>query len=263
MNKNSILQHLSVFNMVPEEAEIYVFLLKHGESSPRDIAKETGLKRPSVYNYIESLVRQQLAQWKIGAAGKIAIPINPENLSLKIDELKRQQHQIQQAYHDVLPELQSLRKPGDFSTDVKYYVGVEGVKQVILNSLQARNGVYGYSTFGRASVVGQDFINEFRSQWLETDQIDHVIISNEKIAESIPSTVRDPRFYSTQKLRYYPKDKLYISNDIMFYNNIYAVSNLDPQRPYAYEIYNDEVVKTELSIFNILWENAKKIKWSI
>jgi len=61
-----------------------------------------------------------------------------------------------------------------------------------------------------------------------------------------------------QHTRVISKDKLYISGDITIYNNVFAVAYWKHGEVVGVEIENAELVKTQRSIFELLWEIANR-----
>lgn len=53
--------------------------------------------------------------------------------------------------------------------------------------------------------------------------------------------------------------KLYLSSDIIIYNDKIAIISLEKNNLSGVEITNQEMVKTQKSLFDIVWEVAKSL----
>jgi len=252
---------LQEFNLTLEEIVVYLELLKLGEASVLELARHTKLKRTSVYNYLNFLVQKRLAAWTKDQQGKKAIASEPENLSLQVDNEREKYKKLVNIFNEIVPELQSLKIRKPFSTQVKYYAGIEGLRKMISNSLNSHKNLYGYSCYGRNDVLGRDFMKDFRLKWVETKIYDHVICNDQAVGYTFPKEVMINEYLDLQEVRFLPRDKFYITSDIMIYNNVYAVASLDIKNPMGVEIINEEIVKTQMSLFNYMWEIAKPTKW--
>jgi sugar-specific transcriptional regulator TrmB len=261
MNIAILQEHLKKFNLNSEEAAVYINLLKLGEASVSDLATAAHLKRPATYNYVDALIKKGLVSWKEGSRGKKVEAQDPINLSQYVDQVKNSFYSLQSVYNEIVPELKSLQAKKDFSTQVKYYEGVKGLRQMVTNTLQAEEKIYGYSYYRRNDVLGLEFMKEFREKWVKAKLKDHVIVNDSNINKKFPKQVLVKEYLKYHELRMLPAETFYISSDIMIYNNVYAVANLDVNNPIGVEIINEEITKTQLSIFNILWKIAKPAEW--
>lgn len=260
-NTGSILQQLQDVNLTVPEAEIYVALLQLGEVSIVELAKHVKVKRPSIYNQLLSLEKKELVAWVNSPRGKKVIALNPEKLLSQTTETQQRLQSMNTTIQNLIPQLNVLKKQTDFFTEIKYYQGESGIRQMIQNSLSAHKSLYGYSAYGRSEVVGADFMKIFRKEWVSKKIRDNVIINDDKIATKLPKVVMVPEYLKYQEIRTLPKEKFHISSDIMIYNNVYAVASLDPKNPMGVEVYNEEIVRTQMSIFNILWDLAEPTEW--
>jgi len=261
MDISIIQQQLEKVNLSSEEALVYASLLQLGEVSVLKLARKTGLKRPSVYNYLKTLTEKKLIRWNNTPRGQTVAATDPENLSLQLDREREKYRNLVDVLNNLLPELNSLKVQKNFSTQVRYYEGVQGIKQLITNTLNARKEIFGYSCYGRNQVVGKDFMKDFRDKWVKAKLFDYVIVNNLALSRRFPKEVLVKDYLKYQKIRILPEKEFYITGDIMIYNNVYAVASLDQKNSMGVEIINEEIVKTQMSIFKLLWKIAKPIDW--
>ena len=84
-------QQLIQFGLTKSQANVYLALLKLGQTTILEIAKETKLKRASIYNYIEELINLGLVS-KIPIGTKIYF--KAENPLLLLSHFQKKQKSL-------------------------------------------------------------------------------------------------------------------------------------------------------------------------
>lgn len=105
-----------------KEAKIYLALLQLGPSTPYQIAKKAGLKRPTAYVIAEELVEKGLIVHVPGEEKKRYIARMPDSFFEEAESKLRKAK-------SVLPELRSFQKGTVEKPSIMYYEGPEGVRQ--------------------------------------------------------------------------------------------------------------------------------------
>ena len=130
----NLIEGLTNFNLTKQEATLYVLLLKAGQLTGYEAAKQTGISRSNTYTALAGLVEKGAAY--VLEEGKVTryTPVAPEEFcSNKISRLE----EIKQ---DILQQLPV------FTSDVDGYVTIKG-EQEIINKLrntvrQAKERIY-------------------------------------------------------------------------------------------------------------------------
>ena len=130
----TILQNLGI----PENSiRIYARLLECGYSNARQLAENLNLPRPTVYDNLKLLINNGLVTEKEEDNKKlfgIDDTRNLQNLArTKIEKLKISEQQI----IDILPSLNGKTKT--LQPKIKFYSGVDGIKQVLRDLLWYEN----------------------------------------------------------------------------------------------------------------------------
>lgn len=105
------------------EAKIYLTLLKQGQSVISDISKHSGIKRATVYQYIDDLVVRDIIRKTVKGKRTMYYPEDPKKL-LTIVEKK------QKMIKKVFPELEQLYLHSSSKPVVRFYEGKEGMRSV-------------------------------------------------------------------------------------------------------------------------------------
>jgi len=119
-----LIQSLKNIGLNEKEAKIYLSLLELSRASAYQIAKNSGLKRPTVYVILEELVNKGVVRKIPGQKIINYSPTNPEELlaiiQSKIDSAQK-----------ALPELKALgRGRLRKKVYVSYYEGLSGIKEM-------------------------------------------------------------------------------------------------------------------------------------
>lgn len=130
-----ILKTLKTVGLNEKEALVYKAILENGPSSPQEISRLSGLKRPTTYVILSELVYKGISFLIPYSQKKIYRVISPEELLKKVEEKIK-------IVREQLPELQALQKS---ETEEKPYVlffdGVDGIKQIMDYKLEeVKNG---------------------------------------------------------------------------------------------------------------------------
>jgi len=125
----------------PTEAKIYVAGLPHAAVGVRELVKRTGVKRPTAYHALETLLQKGLAS-KSAAAGRVTFSMTaPERFGSLIDRQIGALENKKRSLASVLPHLASLRAAGTGEgARVSHYEGIDGIKTVVDEALYCRSG---------------------------------------------------------------------------------------------------------------------------
>ena len=235
------------------EAIIYEYLLKQGETSAGEIIKKSTLKRGLVYNTLANLRQKGLVSQR--TKDKIAYfsPNHPEQLNEYIHKqenlLKKAKNTFEANMSSIISDFNLISsKPG-----VKYFEGMEGLKKVLANILTSKETV---SSFVDVEVV---------VKYIEKLNNKHVG-EREKIDLHKRVIVTDSSFARDYLKGYHPKitefkfidHKLYpIYSIIEIYDGKVAFISLSEKGAISMIVTDENIYKFNKSIFRYIWTRAK------
>lgn len=259
MNILSPEMYLNNLGLDEKESRIYLYITQYPGHTVQKIARATSINRTTVYRYLQSLVQKNLAEWIIGTRGKMVRAAPPGNLEMFLVQQKQKISSLETALPQMINNLRLFTPNEKFETQVRYYKGEEGIKQMIWNTLKTTETVRSYAPVGkRREVIDKKFEDLFEKEWSLRGLKDRVI-TNETRLKLIPERlVRN--YIKTLQIRIIPAKKFYINNDITIYNNIVAIASLEKGNLVGVEIENEEIAKTQKSIFKIIWDVGKPYK---
>ncbi|MBU0976276.1 MAG: helix-turn-helix domain-containing protein [Patescibacteria group bacterium] len=258
MNKDSNSEVLQKLGLNDKEIVIYLHLTNSGVQSIKQISDATSVNRTTVYRYLESLIKKDLIEWIIGERGRKVQVTPPNNIKLYLSEKKQRLENLEKTIPSLISQLQMIKPIEKFATQVRYYKGEEGIKQIIWNTLQTKGPLYSYTPLGRRDVINPDFEDRFEHEWARRKLIDKVI-TNETHLDYFRKNLVDS-YKKTLEVRILPSDKFYITSDTSIYNNTVSIMSFEKEALAGVEIDNKEMASNQKSIFNIVWEVAKPFK---
>lgn len=259
-DKSGIIINLHALGLSELEAKIYASLVDKPSQTALQLSRSLAIPRTSVYDTLIRLGERGLVE-RVLRSKSTSYKASPVTSFTKL--MKDQQDQLD-SMSNALKTLESQLKTrvgSPKNTEVRYYQGAEGMRQMIWNSLRAEHEIVGYSVFGRVDVVGEKFYNNYVEEFRSRHLVDRAIANptERTIGYINKNVVGGKHQQSLDNIRLLPTKELYIAGDTSIYNNIYAVCYWQGHEVVGIEIENPDYVRHELSIFNLLWEQAKEV----
>ncbi len=259
MNTLSELEKLGLTN---KQAELYVTLLKYPNLRIAEIARFTQTPRSSVYENLNVLLKLGLAEEVIKDGYKT---LQPYSVSVMKHVLRERVVQIQEQAK-ILQRLEKTIALSEESgtqqpTTVRYYKGVAGARQLMWNTLKAKDVVCVYSEWGRSNYVGARFYKSFVSESYRRSFSEHVLINPyTRVLDSIKTNLGSSTSRTTiENIRAINKKDVPIKGETFIYNNVYTQMYLKGREINGFEIESDQFVNTQRSIFIALWKSAQPV----
>lgn len=109
--------------LTSQESQVYLSVLQHGASIPTDIARNCGLKRTSVNNYISSLLQKGFLQKNISGKRLSYIAESPENIFKDLE--RKRQH-----FLDKLPQMNHMFTNASHKANIRYFEWKKGISDI-------------------------------------------------------------------------------------------------------------------------------------
>jgi sugar-specific transcriptional regulator TrmB len=198
------------------EAKIYELLLTNGKGKARDLVEHSGLGRANVYALLGALVQKGLVTVSEGTQQifQITEPTHLEKLmNAKIQATERLQNDFRQELPKLLSTFNlTTRKPA-----VRVFEGIDGLKEAIADSLEAKNGICTYLDVSGLTGIFAEANAAYVKQRVSRGVLKRIIVAD---------TPESHEFFSRQGLRF---------TDVAF------VPQFPSGTKTAMEIYNDTV----------------------
>jgi sugar-specific transcriptional regulator TrmB len=256
MNKLDIKQKLNLLGLSDKQAEIYLLLLKQGITSLLELSRRSTINRTTIYRIVEDLKKLNLVEEVVDDRGAKVKAIKPENLQLLLTQKETELDQLRNNLPDLISDLSAIKDKPSFSTQVVYFRGQNGLKQLLWNILKAKGESVGYGYADWNQSVGREFAEKLRQERVNRKIYDREIQNTDQAGPmSKWTSVKD--YNQVYQARYIPKSVIDIKHDTYVYNDVFAFFNYYQEEMFGIEIHNAEIAKTQKQIFEVLWKMGK------
>lgn len=242
-----IIEDLKKFGFDEKEAQLYLCLLELGESNLAQISKKSNIKRTTCYDIIESLKKRGLIAVITKKKRAYYIAEDPRKMGQYLDEKKH-------LLAGMLPQLLSVTNLIDKKPKIRYFEGIEGIKDVYRDTLN-------YPRQETLAWVSDDAVSYFDINWLWNfyvlRRVDNKIWQR-SIAPDVPS-LRNVKTYDQKHLR---QTRLISPKDFPFQVeiNLYGGTNIGImsfQEKIGLIIESKKIYTTLKSIFEAHWKSLE------
>jgi sugar-specific transcriptional regulator TrmB len=259
----SIEEHLIQFGLTQYEASIYIALTGSHPSTALELSRLLRLPRTTIYDQLANLIEKGFVERivKYKSQQFRAYPI--DILTNTLDKEKKHVETLSASYEYLKSHIQEKHTTLSTTTQVRYYHGQAGIRQMMWNALSAQKENIGYSIMGRKEIVGATFLHRFLEEFARKNLVDRVLIN------PTPHTLQyidngnlsiQGKLANFERIRTLPVSQLHITGDTTIYNDVFAVMYWKQKEIVGVEIENPELVAMQKSIFETLWKLAKPLK---
>lgn len=249
INKNQ----LTNLGFSDKEASVYLALLELGPSTTTEISRKAKINRTTGYDILESLASEGL----VNTLGKTKIQKfvaeNPDKVIVFLEnKIKKGEERLKQAYN-LLPELFSIYNVEE-KPKVKYYDGVDNIKEIFEDTLTAKNEIIGYAVGADAfEAVGENYLRDYFKRRIEKN------IKVRVIAPDDPDTLKVTEHDKDELRESYivPRDKFYFTTETNIYNNKILIMSW--KEKFAVLIESKEIADAQKKVFELAWLGAKSL----
>lgn len=243
------------------EAIIYEYLLKNGNSPAADIIKKTPLKRGVIYNALEDLIKKDLvSEHRVSSEGKQGAkkisefsPNHPQKLQEYLENEKRRISEVEKTLKANISTMVSDFNLASGKPGVRFYEGLEGIKKVTEVSLTAKSTIYSYADIEAiekyVSAINRDYVRK-----------------REKLGIKKRGIVIDSPFARNYLKDYYREitdtrfidHKLFPFNTVMqIYDDKISYITLSEKNKIGILIEDKNICQMHKSLFEFAWSHAK------
>ncbi len=239
---------LSSFGINEKAARIYLTALALGSASVALIAQKSGLKRPTVYLYIDELLERGFLEKAAVGKRQYYRAADPETL---IARMRKNMAELETA----LPKLAALRTTSSGKPQITILEGKAGIERIYEEVVQAQsfcawsNLVAVEKLFPHASLNIAEKIKERGITVRE-------IIADTKEARRI---ARSFSRIGGATYRVRVADGELLHNDNMLYGNVCAMFRLHEFNLFVVRIEDQTIADTMRVLFNLAWRTAKSL----
>ena len=244
-----LIQELQQLGLNEKEAKVYLAALEFGPTSIATIARKSGIKRTTIYEFLADMLDRGLILTSVSGKRTLYSGIGPEGLNKLIE---RQQVVIQ----SLAPELLLLTKQSPRKPKIRFYDGAEGLKHVFNDTLDQPDGsevLFVAPWAGTFESLPKSFVDKYVSKRKKQNIKVRSIVPHDKYA--LEGKKKDKE--ELRETIIVPKEKLPIKAKINIYQNKIAILSFGDEK-ISLIIESQQIADTLKAIFNLLWENLSK-----
>jgi HTH-type transcriptional regulator, sugar sensing transcriptional regulator len=243
-------QFLANFGLNETESAIYLAALELGESLPKHLAEKAGVKRPTLYKVLPELFEKGLLSQTVKGKRRYLVAEDPEVLVEK-------KHSELKLLEEKLPELRLLLRTATSKPKIVFYEGIKGLKKLYMDNLRERQPILEFVSLENIHPeIEHHSKNYYIPARINRNIPIKIIVSGETESKSIRLKT-DP--YALREVKTISQEKFPIPLDFYIYgdNISFAVYRTDSD-PIGVIIRSKEISQTMRSLFEFVWEEAKK-----
>jgi len=247
-----LIKELKKLGFSNNKAEVYLSSLELGSAPASEIAKKAKLKRTTTYKLLEELVSEGLIEIDHGTKVKSYLAQSPTALIELFSQKKEGADQL-------LPNLLKQFSQTEHQPTIRFYSGSRGTKKAFNDALETQEKIlYTYSPIKN---VLDHLGPTFARHYIDKRRKGKIIRKSLRQTSEKKSDMKNWEFYAADKavmreVRFLPPD-IKFDTLIQVYDNKTSIISFE-QDKFAFIIENEQLAAFMKSIFNLLWQNAKK-----
>ena len=123
------------------EATIYLTLNSSTSSTALELSKKLRIARTKVYRILDKLIDYKLVIKVPGERGLKFKAAPPSNLELLVIKQENKAKSLRESLEETVYYLQANSSASGYQSQINYYNGIEGLKQITWNSLHATDHI--------------------------------------------------------------------------------------------------------------------------
>lgn len=255
---NMLENFLQNLGLSEKESQIYLTMIQIGVQGANVIAKKANLARTTTYSVLETLIEKGFADSFEKNNIKYFFAEDPENLIFKINEEERKIKEQKEQFQELLPNLISLKAAGQSMPKVRYFEGLDGIKEIYEDTLKEGKDKLAYSSISEISKQNAQELFEYNLNYLKRRKA-----LNMHVRAIFPDTPISREYTKKDKevlreSRLVPPDLYPFESEINIYGNKIAIMSLKSNNYHGVIIESEPIVKTERSVFELAWLGAAK-----
>lgn len=228
-----------------KEAKLYLALLELGEGNVLDIARKSGIKRTTVYHVLEELKNRGIVSSTKKDEKVIYIPTDPRNIR---EDLKEKEAIFEKA----LPTLLSISNILEKKPAIKYFEGLEGIKELYRDELQYSDSEILAWWSESYNIFGDDFFYDYYMPERSKKKIwVRVMVPKSKYMEQI----QKDDVSNLRKIKFITEEMSNIELEISIYGKS-KVSIKSFQEKFGILIESRAFFNTMKVIFELQWKSC-------
>jgi sugar-specific transcriptional regulator TrmB len=242
MNLHSVVKNIGLSD---KETNIYLACLELGSSTVSKIAEQGSVNRITTYSILEKLIEKGYVHFLNKNNTKYFDATDPITINR---ELRRKTEDFRES----LPAFKQLRGEARHPK-VRYFEGIEGIKQLYAESLSSKTEILNYSN----SLEIRRHWKEYEEEYVKERVKRKIFLRGISPSDEHGLQVQQKDIEHFRELRLVPTEQFSFTNEINIYENKVAIASFKDTPLIGMIIESQEVANTQRDIFKMAWEFAR------
>lgn len=252
MKDEHVADALKSIGLSDREVGVYIALLGLGKGTVTQITRKAGINRTTGYDILDSLLakgvisisgKEPKQEYIAEAPGKI--------ISYLKEEIEKDKERLARA-EKLIPELETLHNVAG-RPSVRFYEGVDGLRQVYEDTLTSREPIRAYATVDDMHKGLPNYFPEYYKRRAGAGIAIRAIVPGTEIG-------KDRKTQDAKEMRataLVPQDKFYFHPEINIYDNKVMIASW--REKLGIIIESAEIADAMKKIYELAWAEAKRL----
>jgi sugar-specific transcriptional regulator TrmB len=240
---------LQQLDLTGKKADVYLACLELGSATVIEIAKKAGIKRTTAYDILLDLIQKGLVSETAKGKKRLFVGEDPEKIK---KDLQRKEGLIS----EILPMLKSVYNVRGVKPKIRFYEGIEGLKEAYLDTLKYPGEILAVGGEVTVKGVGHDWILDYVSKRVRKGIYLRGIVAKSEFIEK-EYTSKDREQLRSSKIVDSKRYPFPIEINIYGHQKVFFNSARDQ---IAVIIESSEIHQAMKSFFELLWDNLPEVK---
>lgn len=245
------IQLLKQLGLSEKEARLYLVALESGPTTILKLAQKCGVKRSTLYEYIGSMIERGILEVTFSGKRKLYSGAEPK----KLRKLLERQEEVLDI---LIPDLSLMISKSPQRPKIRFYEGVEGIKQVLDDTLNQPAGseLVGYASFGAAfEALTPTYYKNYIKRRVAKKIYGRGIASSDEFAKPhIDANKKELREAIVLNKKIFP-----ISIEMNIYQNKTAIMSFGDEKV-GIIIESQQIADNQRAIFENFWKALKLLE---
>lgn len=240
-----------------DEAKLYQYLVSKGRLTKLQLARQTGIHRSKVYRMVEKLKKQGLVEEVVDAHTTYVTVADIQVLKNLYDNYIARADLLSQVFPQVEMQILGARELSDQTTNVRFFRGKEGIRQMAWNVLRTKGELLGYSPRPYADILGEKLYRAWSKEFVLLGKPFREIVNGSFSKHLQNYAGNGQEAFAPSELRVIPAETLKISYQLDIYNDVTSMYQWYKGEVFGIEVHNADIADFQRQQFEIVWQLAK------
>jgi len=247
------------YGLSEEESKVYILLLQNDFTTALTLSRKLHLGRTKIYRLLDTLRDKQLVEFKLQERGMQFGATHPSKFEHLVAQKEQEIAGLKKHLPDLVAHLNAL-VPGEAKeSQVLYYEGVEGLKQVSYNITNAKGMLRVFEMEHMSKFVPHAYAETVREE----------LVANKIMTRDLTNIAKSPGYTDVTELikkysemRYINPKLLKINFEVLIYNDVYTTYTYTGDEVFCVEIHNAALAEMQKQLFDFVWTSAQPMRFS-